>query len=413
MRLLTASILIASLAQADDLGDDLLAATRKSDLAQVKASATPVTDGKHLAVFFGSEGLFMYDLNGKLLWKKDLGNLNAGWFYDPDYKWAIGASPVIYKNVVIVQCDIAKNSFIAAFDVSSGKEVWRTKRDEIPSWGSPTVVEGPKGAELVANGTGAIRGYDPLTGKVLWTLTAKNSEITTPTPFAGDGLVYVTSGYPPVQPIYAIRPGASAGNWSRIDSRARATISGIFNDLERSDNIYLVNHQDHSRSFSLAAVLTPNLRYGLDLAYGYNDVFSRTTFCYAATPAPTGPGAGAAPQPDCGTNLNLATGYYDAPTQYGSFGITLTPVKVFRVGAGYRISAVNGTTEFLNPLQVAGSLQSKYQTPYADVAWTFHPGWVWKGDWNHYAYDESGPVGPTLPRNFRADMLTLAVHYEF
>ena len=173
-----------------------------------QASATPATDGKHLAVFFGSEGLFLYDLNGKLLWKKDLGNLNAGWFYDPDYEWAIAASPIIFQNLVIVQCDIQKNSFIAAFDLASGKEIWRTKRDEIPSWGTPTVVEGPKGAELVANGTGAIRGYDPLTGKVLWTLTAKNSEITTPTPFAGQGLVYVTSGYPPVQPIYAIKPGA-------------------------------------------------------------------------------------------------------------------------------------------------------------------------------------------------------------
>lgn len=173
-----------------------------------QASATPATDGKHLAVFFGSEGLFLYDLNGKLVWKKDLGNLNAGWFYDPDYEWAIAASPVIYKNLVILQCDIQKNSFIAAFDLDTGKEVWRSKRDEIPSWGSPTVVEGPKGAELVANGTGAIRGYDPLTGKVLWTLTAKNSEITTPTPFIGQGLVFVTSGYPPVQPIYAIKPGA-------------------------------------------------------------------------------------------------------------------------------------------------------------------------------------------------------------
>jgi hypothetical protein len=199
---------------------------------------------------------------------------------------------------------------------------------------------------------------------------------------------------------------------TRYKPREWATITGSFNDLERRDNIYLVNHLDHNRNFTLGAVLMPNPRYGLDLSYGYSDVFTRTTLCFAATPPPIGPGAGAAP-PDCGTNTNLGTGYYDAPTQYGSFGITLTPVKKLRLGAGYRMSAVNGTTEFLNVLQVAGSLQSQYQTPYANVAWTVHPGWVWKANWNHYEYEEGGPVGPTSPRDFKSEVLTLAMHYEF
>ena len=82
-----------------------------------QASATPVTDGTRVIVSFGSEGLYAYDLDGKLLWKRDLGVLNAGWFYDPDYEWGLGSSPIIWKNLVIVQCDIQKNSFIAAFDV--------------------------------------------------------------------------------------------------------------------------------------------------------------------------------------------------------------------------------------------------------------------------------------------------------
>jgi hypothetical protein len=188
---------------------------------------------------------------------------------------------------------------------------------------------------------------------------------------------------------------------TRYKPREWATITGSFNDLERRDNIYLVNHLDHNRNFSLGAALMPDPRYGLDLSYGYSDVFTRTTLCFAATP------------PDCGTNTNLGTGYYDAPTQYGSFGFTLAPVKKLRVGAGYRISAVNGTTEFLNVLQVAGSLQSHYQTPYANVAWTVHPGWVWKANWNHYEYEEGGPVGPTSPRDFKSEVVTLAMHYEF
>ena len=85
-----------------------------------QATATPVTDGRRVIVSFGSEGLYAYDLDGKPLWQRDLGVLNAGWFYDPDYEWGIGSSPIIWKNLVIVQCDIQKNSFIAAFDVATG-----------------------------------------------------------------------------------------------------------------------------------------------------------------------------------------------------------------------------------------------------------------------------------------------------
>ena len=137
------------------------------------ADSTPVTDGKYLVAFFGSEGLFCYDLKGKLLWKQNLGVLDAGWFYDADYQWEHGSSPIIYKNLVIIQADVQKDSYIAAFDIKTGKEVWKTVRDEISSWGTPTVYEGKTRAELIANGSKAIRGYDPLTGKELWRLHPK------------------------------------------------------------------------------------------------------------------------------------------------------------------------------------------------------------------------------------------------
>ncbi len=108
-----------------------------------QASSTPATDGKHVVAFFGSEGLYTYDADGKLLWKQDLGSLNAGWFYDPDYEWGIGSSPIIYKNMVIVQCDIQKNSFVAAYDINDGHRVWLTPREEIPSWGDAHDLPGP------------------------------------------------------------------------------------------------------------------------------------------------------------------------------------------------------------------------------------------------------------------------------
>jgi hypothetical protein len=189
-----------------------------------------------------------------------------------------------------------------------------------------------------------------------------------------------------------------------------ATISGAYNDLERRDNVTNVNHKDHNRSVALGTSLTPNVHYGVEVNYGYNDVFSQTGLCYASTPPPAG--AGVAPA-DCGTNTVLGTGYYNAPTQYGSFGVTVTPVEKVSGSVGYHINKVSGSTETLNPRQVPGSLDSSYQTPYVDVAWTMIRGWSAKADWNYYGYGESGPVGPTLPRTFHGNIYTLAVHHAF
>jgi outer membrane protein assembly factor BamB len=173
-----------------------------------QATATPVTDGRHVIVSFGSEGLYAYDVDGKLLWTRDLGVLNAGWFYDPDYEWGIGSSPIIWKNLVIVQCDIQKNSFIAAFDVATGQPAWRTAREEIPSWSTPAIFEHDGRAELVTQATTFIRGYNPESGKELWRLGG-NSEITIPTPIVGPSVIIVTNGYRGVQPMFAIKPGAT------------------------------------------------------------------------------------------------------------------------------------------------------------------------------------------------------------
>jgi outer membrane protein assembly factor BamB len=142
------------------------------------------------------------------LWKQDLGLLDSGWFYDPDYQWEHGSSPVIYRDLVIVQADVQKDSYIAAYYLKNGKLAWKTSRDEISSWGTPTVYQGKARAELITNGSKAIRGYDPATGKELWRLTP-NSEVTTPTPIVAHDLIYVTSGYRPIQPIYAIKVGSN------------------------------------------------------------------------------------------------------------------------------------------------------------------------------------------------------------
>ncbi|HMY73489.1 MAG TPA: PQQ-binding-like beta-propeller repeat protein, partial [Blastocatellia bacterium] len=177
------------------------------------ASSTPVTDGKSVVAFFGSEGLYCYDFKGNLKWKQDLGVLDSGWFFDPDYQWGTASSPVIYKDLVIVQCDIQKGSFIAAYSLKDGKQVWKTDRAEIPSWGSPTIVESKQRVELVTNATKAARGYDPLTGRELWKLTG-NPEVTSTTPIAAHDLIFICNSYRPNQPIYAVKQGAANGDIS-------------------------------------------------------------------------------------------------------------------------------------------------------------------------------------------------------
>ena len=172
------------------------------------ASPTTVTDGKHLIAFFGSEGLYCYDLKGTLLWKTDLGPLDQGAFDVPDYQWGSASSPALWNGKVFLQVDLHKGSFLAAFDAQTGKELWRTPRDSKPSWSTPTIVESASRTELVTNGVEQVQGYDAGTGKELWRLKG-TSMISVPTPFTANGLIYVFSGYfRNLRRAYAIRPGA-------------------------------------------------------------------------------------------------------------------------------------------------------------------------------------------------------------
>ena len=173
-----------------------------------QANSTPVTDGRRVVALFGSVGILAaWDMTGTPLWTTDIGVIDSGWFFDPDTQWGHSSSPIIHGESVIVQADRFKGSFIAAYDLATGKPRWRTARDEISSWGTPTVFGDGATAKIVTNGP-RIRSYDPLTGKLLWTI-GPNSEVTVGTPVVGNGLVYVTGGYPPARPVYAIRPNAS------------------------------------------------------------------------------------------------------------------------------------------------------------------------------------------------------------
>jgi outer membrane protein assembly factor BamB len=166
------------------------------------ASPTAVTDGKHVYAFFGSEGLYAYDFDGKLVWKAAMpGIANMGVGY--------GTSPVLHGGLVIVQCDEdgGEKSFIAAYDATTGKEAWRVPRKIQVSWATPVIVRAGERDELVTAGTEWLIAYDPGTGKELWRSKGLESNAV-PTPVVGKDVVVLTSGYPSKRAI-AIRPGGS------------------------------------------------------------------------------------------------------------------------------------------------------------------------------------------------------------
>jgi outer membrane protein assembly factor BamB len=182
----------------------------KRHLKGSHASATPATDGRYLVTLLGSEGLFCFDMNGTLKWRQDLGVMDVGLVDDPTYQWGPASSPTIFENLVIVQNDRHKNSFVAAYDLATGKEVWRTAHDEYPSWATPTIARGSARTEVVTNGGKYIRGLDPKTGRELWRLSDSMTQVKVPTPIVSGDTIIVTGGWPPGgRPIYAIRLGGS------------------------------------------------------------------------------------------------------------------------------------------------------------------------------------------------------------
>lgn len=180
----------------------------KRHIKATYANATPATDGRIVVTWFGSQGVHAYDVNGKFLWKVDLGRVDMGAYDIPTYEWGPASSPIIWKDLVIIQCDTQADSFLLALDAITGKTVWKTDREELPSWGTPTVVETSSGTQLVTNASNFVRAYDPRTGKELWRL-GRSSKITAPTPVIGDDLIVVVSGRGPERPIFVVRPNAS------------------------------------------------------------------------------------------------------------------------------------------------------------------------------------------------------------
>jgi outer membrane protein assembly factor BamB len=170
-----------------------------------QANSTAATDGKHVCVIFATAGMACLDMDGKIKWHKELGGLNAGAFTDPGIQWGFASSPIIHGGNVIQQIDIHDGPYMVAWDLETGNEVWRVEREVAPSWATPAILKTDQGDELIVNGS-TIHGYNAATGEELWSL-GPNSELVIAAPVVGEGVVYVSAGYPPVKPIYAVKAG--------------------------------------------------------------------------------------------------------------------------------------------------------------------------------------------------------------
>jgi outer membrane protein assembly factor BamB len=168
------------------------------------ANSTPATDGKHVAAFFGSEGLYCYDMKGKLIWKKDFGILDSAFFVAPSAQWGFASSPVIHDGVVVVQVDVLSFAFLAAIDIKTGKEIWRTTREDVPTWSTPTIHVGSQRTQIIVNGFKHVGGYDFKTGKELWKIK-EGGDIPVPTPVVAHDMVFINSAHGKLSPIYAIK----------------------------------------------------------------------------------------------------------------------------------------------------------------------------------------------------------------
>jgi len=167
------------------------------------AQPTPACDAERVVVSFGSEGVYALDHDGELLWKRDLGVLDAGFFRDRTAQWGFASSPVLHGGKVVVQCDVQDQSFLELMDAATGETEWRVERDEAPGWSTPTVHVSGERSQVICNGWKAIAGYDLRTGETLWT-AEPGGDIPVPTPVVADGVAFITNAHGRFQPIYAI-----------------------------------------------------------------------------------------------------------------------------------------------------------------------------------------------------------------
>ena len=201
------------------------------------ASHSAVTDGEHLFAFFGSRGLYCFDLDGQLEWKRDFGRMRT------KHGHGEGSSPALHGEVLIVNWDHEGQSFVAALDKRTGAERWKLAREEVTSWASPIVVNHGGRPQVIISGTDRVRGYDLADGSVIWECGGLSANIVA-SPVAADGLVFAGSSYDK-RALLAIRLDDARGDITGTDqvawSRRRGT-PYVPSPLLYDGGLYFLSH---------------------------------------------------------------------------------------------------------------------------------------------------------------------------
>ena len=174
------------------------------------ASNSPITDGEHIYAYFGSRGLYCYDMQGNLKWEKELGDMAI------KRSFGEGSSPALYNDKVVVNWDHEGQSFIIVLDKKTGKELWRMDRDEKTSWATPLVVESGGKPQIITSATSRVRSYDLESGELLWESSGMTQNVI-PSPVTANGMVYVMSGFRG-NALQAIRLSAAKGDIAGSDA---------------------------------------------------------------------------------------------------------------------------------------------------------------------------------------------------
>ncbi len=171
------------------------------------ANTSVATDGKHVVVFLGTEGLYCYNMKGKLLWERDFGLIMSAWHIVESAEWEFCSSPVIFQDRVVIQADALNQAFVAVLDINTGEIVWKKERDEIPGWCTPNVYFSEGKPRVVVNGYQHRGAYDLETGDEVWKMSG-GGDIPVPTPIVWNDLIYFNSAHGRHAPLMAVKNSA-------------------------------------------------------------------------------------------------------------------------------------------------------------------------------------------------------------